>query len=134
MGRKTFDRTYVCDLPFPLVADPCTGGGPNHDPMPTGYGSRFEYAAQLLSTGWVQHRCPACGLWALWRPLHPQPLPPPRPAPGGGVWELPEAPPACRDCNPDDDWDTPDRDWVTDHQHAPVTAAVLTLTPNARYL
>lgn len=60
--------TYLCG-PDPTLRDkPCPSGGEPHSPFVDGYGASEEYAAQLLRTGWMQHRCPACGLWALWRP------------------------------------------------------------------
>lgn len=87
MSRRA---TYLCGLPEELFdEEPCPRGGADHTPFPAGYAAADEYAAQLLSTGWTQHRCPTCGLWRLWRPEQPQPQPPMLPAPDGGVWTIP---------------------------------------------
>lgn len=58
---------YLCGPDPTLRQQPCPKDGPAHSPFVTGYGAQEEYAAQLLRSGWMQHRCPACGLWALWR-------------------------------------------------------------------
>lgn len=102
MGRPRYPVT-VCLLLAggPLRPRPCPAGGADHTPWPGGYGDGFEYAAQLLSTGWIQHRCPACRRWAVWTPDQPQPQPPMLPGPDGEPWEMPEGS-GCPDCNMED--------------------------------
>lgn len=104
MGRPRYPVT-VCLLLAggPLRQQPCPAGGPDHTPWPAGYGDSEEYAGQLLSTGWTQHRCPTCRLWAVWRPDQPQPQPPMLPSPTGEPWEIPDNAPSCPDCNEDPD-------------------------------
>lgn len=119
--------TVICGMDFTLQPHPCTKGGPDHTPVPEGMGARFEYGAQLLCTGWIQHRCPACLLWVIWLPLEPNVQPPALPAPDGDEWELPEDVDdlVCLDCAPNDEEELDDRPG---YRHTD------TLQPLAEYL
>jgi hypothetical protein len=90
--RKTWDAVYLCGGVEPQRRQPCEAGGPDHTPFPNGYDAHQQYAAQLLSTGWTQSRCPACELFKLW--THPTltdlPEPTENPDAENGVWEIPD--------------------------------------------
>ena len=69
-------QAFICGADEPLRARPCLQSGPDHAAWPSGYGSGWEYACQLLATGWRNTRCPACLLFGAWTPPEPMPQPP----------------------------------------------------------
>lgn len=92
---------YVCGPDPRLVAAPCPQGGPAHTPLPRGYGAQEEYVAQLMRARWVAHRCPACRLWALWRPEGGQAEEPPPFEVRDVPYAIPARAPSCRACRED---------------------------------
>ena len=60
-------RTYLCEVDETLVPAPCTAGGPDHEPHPTGYVAYGEWAEKKLKTHRCQ-QCPHCHLYGLWMP------------------------------------------------------------------
>ena len=53
--------------PVPDTTSDCPNRA-GHTPAPAGYVDHGDWAAQMLRRGATQHRCPACGLYAIWRP------------------------------------------------------------------
>lgn len=38
----------------------------DHTPHPSSYLNHHEWAEGMMKRGYVQERCPGCGLWAIW--------------------------------------------------------------------
>ncbi len=64
-GNSGAYAVYLCTSDGPLVRQPCSAGGADHEPAPDGYMQWHEWAEEMGKTH-RSVRCKVCGRFGLW--------------------------------------------------------------------